>query len=344
MDSTQLAGDVTTIDWLLAGDPAIRWQVMRDLQQRPASEWRREQARVATEGWGARLLSHRDSSGRWTARLYGKKWISTTYSMMLLRHFGLPADDPRAVASCRLFLEEGMWHDGGITVMVSQPRSETCVTGFVLGLLSWFEVADARRERLVTYLLREQMADGGWNCERYNGARHSSFHTTISVLEGLRDYAVARGPRSQETVAAEAGGRELLLTHGLYRSHHTGAVVDPKMLRFTFPPRWHYDVLRALDYFSVADAPRRQQLANAIEMVLSKRKNDGQWLLPAPHPGATWFQMERPGHPSRWNTLRALRVLRWWFAETDSRGKPSTPNRSSKPRRSRMASTGRGPD
>ncbi|HEY7626768.1 MAG TPA: hypothetical protein VH761_06865, partial [Ilumatobacteraceae bacterium] len=173
------------VDWLLHGDPAVRWQVMRDLLDAPDDVWMPEQRRVATEGWGQRLLAHRDASGRWTPRLYGRKWISTTYTLMLLRQLGLPGDDPRAQASTRLFLDEGLWHDGGIRVTVSVPRSETCATGMALGLLSWFRIDDSRREQLVDYLLREQMPDGGWNCQLGQGATHGSFHTTINVLEGL---------------------------------------------------------------------------------------------------------------------------------------------------------------
>lgn len=299
-------------EWLLAGDPSIRWQVMRDLQKAPTAVWQREQELVATEGWGAELLAHRDGTGRWTPRLYGQKWVSTTYSLLLLRQLGLPRDDARAQASCLLFLDEALWRDGGINVTVSRPRSETCVTGFALGLLSWFGVVDGRRELLVEHLLRVQMSDGGWNCQHHRGATHSSFHTTIDVLEGLRDYVDARGSRRVEAAEAEARGREFLLAHRMYRSHRTGVVVDPKMLRLTFPPRWRYDILRGLDYFRAVGADRDERLADAVGVVDSKRGRDGRWLLQQPHPGMVWFEMEQPRQPSRWNTLRALRVLRWW--------------------------------
>ncbi|GAB2862008.1 squalene cyclase [Lentzea nigeriaca] len=290
--------------WLLDGDPAIRWQVIRDLQDGPEAEWRAERARVATEGWGARLLAHRDDGGRWTPRLYGRKWISTTYSLLLLRQLGLPPDDPRARESCALFLEEGLWEDGGMNLSVTQRRSETCITGFALGLLSYFGSPDPRRELLAAYLKREQMPDGGWNCLRHQGATHSSFHTTANVLDGLRDY----GGAEQE----EARGREFLLAHRLYRSHRTGAVVDSAMLRLTFPPRWRHDVLRALDHFRAAGAHRDERLTDAVEAVRTKQGRDGRWTLQRPHPGAVWFDLEQAGEPSRWNTLRALRVLRWF--------------------------------
>lgn len=299
------------VGWLLEGDPAIRWQVLRDLLGQPAKCWQAEQARVASEGWGARLLGHQDATGRWTARLYGRKWISTTYSMVLLRQFGLPHDDPRAARACRLFLDEGLWEDGGMNLSVTQNRSETCITGMVLGLLSWFRCDDPRREQLVAYLLREQMPDGGWNCERDRGAVHSSFHTTINVLEGLRDYVESAAPPTVAVLKAEARAREFFLAHRLYRSHRTGRIVAAALTRFSFPPRWHHDVLRTLDYFQASAAPHDERIEDAIGLVLKKRIPDGRWLLQNRHAGVTFFELEKVGVPSRWNTLRALRVLRW---------------------------------
>lgn len=301
-----------TIAWLLKGDPAIRWQVIRDLLGEPARAWQTEQRRVATEGWGAQLLRFQDGSGRWTPRLYGYKWISTTYSMVLLRRLGLPERDPRALRSCDLFLQEGLFEDGGINISNAQQRSEMCVTGMVLALFSWFDVADGGRESLVEFLLAHQLADGGWNCEWDRGATHSSFHTTTNVLEGLREYSFAGGPRSGETDAAEAQGREFLLEHRLFRSHRTGVVVDEKMLRLSFPPRWKHDVLRSLDYFRSAVVPPDPRLSDAVEVLLGKRRKDGSWPLQQRYSGRTWFEMEKPGRPSRWNTLRAHRVLNWW--------------------------------
>ena len=300
-----------TVDWLLAGDPAIRWQVLRDLLGRPRVEWTAEQLRVATEGWGARLLSQQDGSGRWTARFYGQKWTSTTYSMALLRRLGLPHDDPRAATACLIFLDEGLWPDGGINPSVTLGRSETCVTGMVLAMLCWFRIDDPRREHLVEYLLREQMPDGGWNCQRHLGAGHSSFHTSINVLEGLREYAEAGGPRGEETMEAERRGREYFTAHRLYRSQRTGEIVNPAFTRFSFPPRWHHDVLRTLDYFRASKAPWDERLADPVDLLLKKRDPDGRWLLQNRHPGKTFFELEKPGEPSRWNTLRALRVLDW---------------------------------
>ena len=300
------------IAWLMAGDASIRWQVLRDLLGAPSQIWLAEQDRVAHEGWGAQLLSHQDVDGRWTRRLYGKKWISTTYSMVLLKTLGLGRNDHRAHRACRLFLDEGLELDGGINLSVTLGRSETCITGMVLALLSWFDVRDPRTDQLVQYLEHEQMPDGGWNCLRSGGATHGSLHTTISVLEGLREHDVAVGGAGEAVARAEEAGREFMSAHRLYRSHRTGDVVDPRMTRLSFPPRWRHDILRGLDYFRSADAPRDERLGDPVGVLKDKQLADGRWPLQHRHPGATWFEMERVGEPSRWNTLRALRVLRWW--------------------------------
>jgi hypothetical protein len=290
------------VEWLVAGDPAIRWQAMRDLGSSPESVWRKEQSRVATEGWGARLLEHQDPEGRWTPRLYGKKWISTTYTMVLLRRLGLSRADPRAIMTCRLFLEGRL---------VTHPRSDTCVIAMVLAFLYWFGFEDPRRETLLAELMTRQLPDGGWNCDP---SRHGSFHTTISVLEALREGADAGITDGGEAAGAEARGREFFLRHRMLRSHRTGEVFDQRYLRFSFPPRWHYDVLRGLDYFRAAGVLDDERLADAIEVVQRKRHDDGRWLLQQRWPGETWFEMETVGEPSRWNTLRAMRVLDAWGA------------------------------
>jgi hypothetical protein len=300
------------LGWLSRGDPAIRWQTGRDLLGWPVKRWRDEQARVATEGWGARLLARQDGTGRWTRRLYGQKWISTTYSMLLLRQLGLPGHDPRALKSCRLFLDEGLWHDGGFNPSAPERRSETCVTGIVLNLLSWFKVADPRREQLVAYLLREQLDDGGWNCRRRGGDTHGSFHTTINVLEGLRAYVEGKGARAEDARRAEARGREFFLRHHLYRSHRTGRIVQSAFTRFSFPPGWRHDVLRTLDYFRASRAAYDERLEDPLGVVVKRRTREGYWVLQNRHPGKSFFELETVGRPSRWNTLRALRVLHWY--------------------------------
>jgi len=268
--------DEEVLSWLLDSDPAIRWQVLRDLRDAPAAEWEAERARVASVGWGARLLSHRDGV-RWTPKLYGEKWISTTYSLLELRQYGLPGEIVRD--SCALFRSDDVW------------RRDMCIAGFALTLLRW---ASLPHDEALSFVLAGQRPDGGWNCA---SGQHSSFHTTINVLEGMPD-----GP-------AASRAREFLLAHRLYRSHRTGEIVHPQLLRPVFPPRWRYDVLRALDHFWAVGELGDERLTDALNVLRSKRGKDGRWKVTAPYPGKVWFELEPRGAPSRWNTLRALRIL-----------------------------------
>jgi hypothetical protein len=281
----------------------------------------RERRKVARDGWAARLLARQDPEGTWAAGLssdgglYSPKWTSTTYTMLMLRDFGLPANSRRARKACTLLLDGGLQPDGGIsygTWARWTRRSETCVTGMVLSILSYFEYDDDRLDTMADLLLEQQMPDGGWNCQRPQGATHASFHTTISVLEGLRLYELQRGPRVRAVRAAQRRGREFLLAHRLFRSHRTGEIIKPVFTRLAFPPRWHYDILRALDHFQAVDAPCDRRLAEAIDIVRSSQREDGRWSLEHSYKGKTYFELERLGAPSRWNTLRALRVLKWW--------------------------------
>jgi hypothetical protein len=318
------AGVDGAIQWLLDGDPAIRWQTLRDLVGADERTVKRERQKLLRDGWGARLLAKQDPEGTWGRRqltragkrsgdggLYSPKWTSTTYTMLLLRDFGVPAENRQTRKACRLLLDEGMQRDGGINYGW-WGQSETCVTGMVLSLLAYFQYDDGRVDTLLDYLLERQMPDGGWNCRLPQGATHASVHTTIIVLEGLRHYELNHGRKLREVRAAQRRGREFLLVHRLFRSHRTGEIIKPIFLLFSFPPRWHYDILRALDYFQAVDAPRDKRLADAIEIVRSKETADGRWTLQNRYKGKTYFEMERLGAPSHWNTLRALRVLKWW--------------------------------
>jgi hypothetical protein len=313
----------SAIPWLLDGDPAIRWQTLRDLVGKPERTVERERQKVAREGWGNRLLARQDAAGTWATGqsadggLYSPKWTSTTYTMLLLRDLGLPATNRQARKACAPLLDGGLQRDGGINYWW-QGRSETCITGMVLSILSHFEYDDDRLDTLVDYLLREQMPDGGWNCRRPDGATHSSVHTTISVLEGLRCYELHRGRKTSTVRGAQHRGREFLLVHRLFRSHRSGEIIKPIFLRFSFPPRWHYDILRALDYFQAVNAPCDSRLAEAIDIVRCSQGKDGRWLLQNRYRGKTYFELERLGAASRWNTLRALRVLKWWNRTMDS--------------------------
>jgi hypothetical protein len=310
----------STVRWLLEGDPAIRWQTLRDVVGAAKRDVEQERSKVARDGWGARLLAKQDAEGTWSGGqssdggLYSPKWTSTTYTMLLLRDLGLTAHSRQARKACALLLERGLRRDGGINYG-RRDQSETCITGMVLSILAHFRHDDSRLQTIGTHLLAAQMADGGWNCRRPRGATHSSMHTTISVLEGLRLLELHRDTGIAALRAAQHRGREFLLAHRLFRSHRTGNVITSDFTRLAFPPRWHYDILRALDHFQAVDAPRDPRLSEAIDIIRRRRRNDGRWPLEYSYRGKTHFAIERVGAPSRWNTLRALRVLHWWERE-----------------------------
>jgi hypothetical protein len=302
----------SAIRWLLEGDPAIRWQTLRDLAGASDAIVQREQKKVAEEGWGARLLERQEASGQWGGGIYTPKWISTTYTVVQLHSLGLPPEHPQALKGCRLLLDKGEYVDGGFNCWGSFKHSEPCVTGMVLAAAANFRLKDDRLHRFAEYLLGQQMKDGGWNCRSHWGATHSSMHTTILALEGLLEYERFAARNVTAVREAQAKGREFLLRHRLFRSHRTGKVINAAWTRFSFPPRWHYDVLRGLDFFQASSAPRDGRLSDAVELVRKRRKRDGRWVLQNRYPGKTFFEMEKLGAPSRWNTLRALRVLKWW--------------------------------
>jgi hypothetical protein len=304
------------LDWLLDSDPSIRWQVLRDLKDAPPEEVHAERTRVASQGWGARLLELQGPDGQWDAGTYypasfdesapGQPWTATTYSLLLLRGFGLDPHSSEAQRAVALVRENSRWEEGDQPFF--QGEVEPCVNGMAVTLGAYFgENVDG----VVARLLIEQLDDGGWNCEAENGSTRSSFATTINVLEGLLEHERATGG-SPESVAARKRGEEYLLERALLRRKSTGAVIDEDWLQFSYPTRWFYDVLRGLEYFrAVGDTPD-ERTSEAIELVRSKEQPDGTWLLENTHPGGIHFAMEDgDGHPSRWNTLRALRVLRW---------------------------------
>ena len=294
--------------WLLEGDPAIRWQVLQDLRGAGDDEVLTERRRVATEGWGAGLLGEQDGAGTWSQGLYLPKWTSTTYTLLLLHRLGLPEENPQAVRGCHCLWDGARYYDGGPSLWRGPP--DTCVVGMLVLLASYFRYGEPRLDAAVSWLLQEQLPDGGWNCQtRRTGSRHGSFHTSITVLEALDAYGRSGGPA--DVRAAAAKGREFFLAHHLYRSHTTGEVADGAFTRFPFPLQWHFDILRGLEYFRASGAAPDPRLADAVERVRAARNPDGSWKRYAPYPGRQWFPPEPPG-PSRMTTLRCLRVLRWW--------------------------------
>src|SRR3954470_15951656 len=304
------------LEWLLDSDPAIRWQVLRDLTDSSADATAAERARVATEGWGARLLAARDPDGQWMGgacfpgrgeppRDGSQPWTSTLPAMMDLHSYGLdPATDTAremtslVAANCRWEHDDLPFFDG---------EGDPCINRRTVPLGAYF---GADVDGVVTRLLGDQLDDGGWNCWAEHGATVSSFDSTICVLEGLLEYELSGGRVS--VAAARRRGEEYLLERRLFRRRSTGEVPAERWLQFSWPPRWHYDVLRALDYFRRAGEVPDARAAEAVQLVRDKRQPDGTWLLENTAPGETHFQLEDgDGRPSRWNTLRALRVLQW---------------------------------
>lgn len=313
------AGPASTavLTWLLDGDPSIRWQVLRDLVGAPQDEIDAERARVAVQGWGARLLAVQSADGRWAEALYSPKWTSTTYTLLLLHWLGLPSGHPQALAGCRQVWDGASFYDGGLTIAKSLREPETCITAMLVLLASSFGLDDDRLDPTVQWLLDQQLADGGWNCESIrSGSRHGSFNTSVSALEALLRYQQSGG--GLRVSASMDRGRTFFLDHRLYRSHRTGELVNPAFTRFPFPPQWHFDVLRGLEQFRAAGAAADPRLSDAIDVVRRAQRTDGTWPVHRAYPGRTWFRME-PAGPSRWATLRALRVLQWWDEELEAR-------------------------
>ena len=318
----------SVLQWLLDSEPAIRWQAMRDLIGAPPDEVAAERARVATEGAGARLLALQGADGSWAGAAWNRGWDSTMHVLLLLRELGLDPTSDEARRAVGLVRDHVTWRgwdwDGtwrgwdfdGIPFFAGEV--EPCINGQVAASGAYFG-QDVQRI-IIDRLLREQLPDGGWNCEAANGSTRSSFNTTICVLEGLLEYELAGGS-SAEVIEARLRGQEYLLERRLLRRRSTGEVIErdrkggAAWTRFAFPTWWHYDVLRGLEYLRRAGAKPDERVTEAIELVESKRDDDGRWPLETWHPGTMAVELdEGEGRRSRWITLRALRVLDWYSA------------------------------
>jgi hypothetical protein len=294
---------------------------MRHLTDAPAHEVAAERARVATEGWGARLLALQGADGRWGGAAWNRGWNSTMHVLWLLRHLGLDPASAEARRALDLVRDHVTWRGAG-------PREcdanvffagevEPCINGQVATAGAYFG-QDVRG--LVDRLLGEQLSDGGWNCEAPDNSMRSSFNTTICVLEALLEHERATGG-SPEVTEARLRGQEYLLERRLFRRRSTGEVIERDRksgalwTHFAFPTWWHYDVLRGLEYLRSAGARPDERVDEAIELVASKCDSNGRWPLETRYPGVMPIEIdEGEGRPSRWNTLRALRVLDWYSA------------------------------
>lgn len=304
-----LAHKIDSVNWLLQGDVAIQYQTHRDLLDADRPDLR---ARIAREGWGKQLLDQRNPDGSWGLDFYRPKWTSSHYTLLSLKGLAIAPDQPIIRESIARILTGYKAVDGGIGCSRGDRKSDVCVNGMVLNYASYFGAPADDLCSIVDFLLSEHMKDGGFNCQsNRSGAHHSSLHSTLSVLEGIHEYA-RNGYRYRldELQTAARRSREFILLHRFYKSDRTGDIISKRFLMFPYPPRWYYNILRALDHFQTAGAPYDTRMQDALDSVADKRGKDGLWRREAAVPGKVFLVMEAPRGPSRWNTLMALRVLK----------------------------------
>ncbi len=300
-------GDV--LSWLLEGDVSIQYQVYRDLLDTERPGLRRK---IEKEGWGLQFIACRGSNGHWGQGFYQPKWISSHYTLLDLKYLNISPGNKTIGETLRLIFNTERGPDGGIRPIGTVQKSDVCINGMLLNYASYFLVKEKFLESVIDFLLAEKMADGGFNCRsNREGARHSSLHTTLSVLEGIEEYERnGYRYRLKELKSAKMESQEFILMHKLFRSDRTGEIINPSFLKFYYPPRWYYDILKAMDYFQRAGVKYDNRMDEALKLIFNRRTKDGTWKAVSKHPGKTHFEMEQAGKPGRWNTLRALRVLK----------------------------------
>lgn len=298
------------IAWLLEGDVSIQYQTHRDLSGVDKPNLRRK---IETEGWGAHFLSKRNSNGHWGRGFYSPKWTSSHYTLLDLKNLGIPQNNKMIKEKLEIILSTKKGPDGGVLPIGTNKKSDVCVNGMLLNYASYFQTKEAELKSIVDFILSQKMDDGGFNCHsNRKGAVHSSLHTTLSVLEGILEYERNNfSYRLSELKKTRSTAHEFVLMHRLFRSDKTGEIINSNFLKLYYPSRWYYDILRALDYFQNAKLKYDARMDDAVQMIKEKRTSDGRWKLASKHPGLVHFEMEQAGQPSRWNTLRALRVLRY---------------------------------
>jgi len=298
------------IEWLLDGDVSIQYLTKKYLLDEKETDLKSLRKRIATEGWGKAFLNARNPSGHWGRRFYQPKWISSHYTLLDLRYLEVEPVDP-IMETIALILDQSKASDGSINEAVQNKSGDVCINGMFLNYASFFGAPEEYLRSVVNYLLDNIMPDGGFNCEgKITGAKHSSMHTTIAVLEGIWEFIKAGyGYRMDELKHVKANAEEFLLLHRLYKSDKTGEIINKRWTMLSFPSRWRYDILRALVYFVDAGVPNDPRMNDALDLLLSKQRKDGTWPIQAKHPGQVHFDMEQTGTLSRFNTLRALRVL-----------------------------------
>lgn len=323
--------DAALLDWLLNTDPALRWQVERDLAAAPPEVWQATRARVATEGFGRRLLDRQDADGQWAGGSYfpagfftlsdeergpGQPWTATTWSLNALREWGL--DAAALTGTVEKLAENSRWDYNDLPYWDGEV--DACINGFTLANGAWL---GADVSGLMTWFLEHRMADGGWNCEWVEGSTRSSFDSTLNALKGILSYEISTGgagPQVEELRTARHGAEHYLLERGLMRSKSTGKVLGDWVRQFTYPFRWRFSVLNAVDYFRAAalhdGTAADARLAEAVSAIRAARRDDGTWLQEACHAGAAWFKVDvETGEPSPWLTFFGIRALGWWDAQ-----------------------------
>ncbi len=297
----------SVMDWLLEGDPVIRWQALRDLCDQPADVWEAERQQTLETGWGAQFLQALGPDGEWPEG----RWTGTVWTLLTIMDCGLPADHPALHSAAARFTEDNLTPKRAADRKWLLNRMDLCHLGFWLRIGAYFLGEDPRLSQLAGVILDVQMADGGWNCRIRTEpkTRHSSFHTTFNVLEGLRVATDAGIVARSDFEESEARAMEFMLMHQMYRSDRTGEIVDERFTHLTYPSHWHYNVLRGLDFMRHCRAIGDARLVDPLALLESRCKSDGRWPVEKRIPGTMLFDMERPGGESRWNTLRALRVL-----------------------------------
>jgi len=297
------------INWLLAGDVSIQYQVHRDLLSTERNDIR---SKITTEGWGAKFLSNRRPDGHWGLKFYQPKWTSSHYTLLDLRNLGIDPFQPLILESIDKIATEEKGPDGGINPSGTINDSDVCLNGMFLNYASYFKTEEEKLKSVIDFILSQKMVDGGFNCRlNRSGAKHSSLHSTLSVLEGITEYEFnGYTYRLKELKKVEQSSKEFILIHQLFLSDRTGNIINKDFLRLPYPSRWRYDILKALDYFQYSSTKWDDRMKPAIEVLLKKRNKDLTWNLQAKHPGQVHFEMEKAGRPGRWNTLRVLRVLK----------------------------------
>ena len=299
------------IAWLLEGDVSIQFQVHRDLLKSDRNILEDFQKRISKEGFGAKFLLKQNKNGHWGTSYYFPKWISTHYTLLDLKNLNIHPENEKIKKAVKLILKNEIGEDGGINPSVTIPFSDVCVTGMFLNYAAYFKTPEENLNPIIDYLLEQKMNDGGFNCSKHHlGAKKSSLHSTLSVAEGIREYVLNRYEyRLDELLEAEKTSIEFMLKHHLYLSCSTGEIIRKQFLRLSYPSRWFFDILRALDYLRTAEQPFDKRMSESFQVLIKKRKKNGLWPLQAHPSGQRHFDMEKVGSPSRWNTLRALRVF-----------------------------------